>query len=1180
MDTRTPSMRVLVRPTSTPPLPPNPRPSPTPPEPTSASPQAGITVVGFVGKCREDVALLINKIIDSNVFGSGNLERSFPFEGGDSNPEIDKWFRTRRLSFYLNKGILYLQFSTSSFPLTSQEVLETRPALVSVFEDHELGDLQGLLFMFSVCHVIILIEEGSRFDTQFLKKFRLLQTAKQSIAPFIRSQNELPQTSRSHSSASITVNAFGTPMNNPSPGKSRGILKRNASTSTLMSGLGSSTSLLPGQCTPVVLFAFLDDFDDIQHSSKMEEPAEASSLNLSNSSNMARPSLPMKGSSSVVVLARPANKSEGGVRKKMQTSLEAQIRFSIKKCRTLSGSESGHTGSRRGETFSSAPLFSVDASKAVSLVDFRSIQSGESLEFAIGLVEEVLDGKETSDSLLLENHKQYASKDDILSLKEFIHKQCELLRGRGNSVTSTNTGTSAGGGMVAVVAAAAAAAAASGKTINALAAAAASGKTINALELPSFEIWLSSSMLILRGILSAKRSHMYETEINRTAQQDASASNPLESAISHIESVTALNSRFSNVWCQKAFPVAKKVYLDELPNCYPSSQHEDHLKKALAAFSSMVKGPGVQLYMDKLKDECTSIWSCGRQLCDAVSLTGKPCMHQKHDQTTPLSDVRKPHSSGFVYLHACACGRSRQLRPDPFDYETANVTYNFLADCDKLLPAVQLPEQSIKGPIRTSSWNLIRIGSAKYYDPSKGLLQSGFRAAQKFLLRWTIFHEKLIESDYSMPKDFQKVSLDSNIKFETGMRGATKTFDGAQSLLSVGQIHNDLGIQIGHSSDMMDTGSRNTVIGRGLFNFTMKKPFSEVVSGSTTAHSGFPPLFSRKQPIPDPTKVVQKHDSGYRGQGNIGGSLYNVELPTSENVDSVNKTLDFSGIASGGQEYSPFSHVDSNDGQIRSSSSIDHVMAYVGFEHECPHGHRFILTPDHLVDPISSGTVQEENVVQSSMGKSGQKQDSAKHGKSFGHGKTRRQMNGIIIGGGTGGKGKTIEKSREQVANGNKYASKVMQSSKPHKEQYNGMNVVKDLDTFVQSTPIDGDCAFSLINRSLPIYMNCPYCRDSTTQNDASNVKFAGTVSQLQRIFVVSCLPPSVPDRDQKLQFSLGCPVILPPDSFLSLRLPFVYGLELDGGILHSLKPSEYQPELTAWITKGTTLQVVSDKKS
>lgn len=67
-----------------------------------------------------------------------------------------------------------------------------------------------------------------------------------------------------------------------------------------------------------------------------------------------------------------------------------------------------------------------------------------------------------------------------------------------------------------------------------------------------------------------------------------------------------------------------------------------------------------------------------------------------------------------------------------------------------------------------------------------------------------------------------------------------------------------------------------------------------------------------------------------------------------------------------------------------------------------------------------------------------------------------------------------------------------------------------------------------------------------------------------------------MPDRKKKLQFCLGCRVILPPESFLSLRLPFIYGVQLENGNLHPLMPFEQQPELTAWITKGTTLQLVS----
>ena len=79
--------------------------------------------------------------------------------------------------------------------------------------------------------------------------------------------------------------------------------------------------------------------------------------------------------------------------------------------------------------------------------------------------------------------------------------------------------------------------------------------------------------------------------------------------------------------------------------------------------------------------------------------------------------------------------------------------------------------------------------------------------------------------------------------------------------------------------------------------------------------------------------------------------------------------------------------------------------------------------------------------------------------------------------------------------------------------------------------------------------------------------------------FQASCLPPLVADREQKLQFSLGCQVVLPPESFLTLRLPFVCGVQLEDGNPVPLNAFESQPEMTAWIMKGTThdLQVVSE---
>lgn len=56
--------------------------------------------------------------------------------------------------------------------------------------------------------------------------------------------------------------------------------------------------------------------------------------------------------------------------------------------------------------------------------------------------------------------------------------------------------------------------------------------------------------------------------------------------------------------------------------------------------------------------------------------------------------------------------------------------------------------------------------------------------------------------------------------------------------------------------------------------------------------------------------------------------------------------------------------------------------------------------------------------------------------------------------------------------------------------------------------------------------------------------------------------------------------MILPPESFLVLRLPFIYGIQLEDQSLHPLKPFEHQPEKTAWIKECTTLLIVSKEGS
>ncbi|XP_048324105.1 uncharacterized protein LOC107410677 isoform X2 [Ziziphus jujuba] len=1197
------SMRVLIRPPSSsaptsssspsqaslpPPIPANNS------DPSSSSSQHrssdGVVVVGFIGRRLGDTAQLVNRVIDSNVFGSGNRDKSLCIE----KEEVRDWFKWRRISYYHEeqKGILFLQFCHNLCPAAMDGSAKVGSGFDSVVEEHEFGDLQGLLFMFSVCHVIIYIQEGSRFDTQLLKKFRVLQAAKHALAPFSKSRTTPALPARPHSSASSRSTTSPSSSNNSSP--------------------GSYTSLFPGQCTPVTLFVFIDDFSDVPNpSSVVEETTETSSHNQSSSLSSARQSLPVKVSGSVVVLARPVNKSEGSFRKKLQSSLEAQVRFLIKKCRTLSGSETSHSGSRSGGASSSAPLFSLDASRAVVLLDRSANQRGESLDFATGLVEDVLNGKATSDSLLPEINGQAANREDIISLKEFIYRQSDILRGRGAHANS-NSGSAAGVGMVAVAAAAAAAASVS------------SGKSFTTPELPNIEIWLSSSLQILHGVLSAKGGCLEEIEISKRKPRlrntipqpvegiPSKVMYPLDIAVSWLESGKGLNMKFSTLWCERSLPAAKEVYLKGLPTCYPTSQHEAHLQNALHALHSMVRGPAVQDFAKKLVDECTYIWKSGRQLCDAVSLTGKPCMHQRHNvETGELFSVAavRPHSSGYVFLHACACGRTRQLRPDPFDFESANITFNCFPDCDKLLPALQLPNISNTGPIQPSSWSLIRVAGARYYEPSKGLLQSGFCVTQKFLLKCTIFLEKQKRKNgLTANAVHQGSAIKSNTgpKLETKMSAADTTSHG-DALLYSEEVKSVVENQRKRSENKIYDDKRIS-FGKGLPNFTMRKPFSEVVAGSAAADSGFPPLQQRKQNSSGLDGSIKHSRSGDRSEEQL------TDHQESQKSGDILSAVDALNVTSpdGSTNRDPYLQIGSNvvpvnlnsGEKIKKNPSFKHVTVYVGFEHECPHGHRFLLNPEHLNELGTMYQLLEKSQTHSLEILESNFAAHSKLNKNGLHGKVHRISNRMDATGVK--KEKNMDRSKEVGATGLLNSGGIVQFSGSGKEQNpTSLEVsplassVRDLEGGLECISIDdGGCAFSMLNRNLPVYMNCPHCKLSKNKKDQRKVKFAGTVSQLQRIFVVtppfpvvlamcpviqfeaSCLPPSIPEREKKLQFGLGCQVVLPPESFVALRLPFVYGVQLEDGSLTPLNYFEQKPEATAWIIKGTTLHIMSKRNN
>ncbi|KAG8072976.1 hypothetical protein GUJ93_ZPchr0006g43994 [Zizania palustris] len=1132
------AVRVLSR---TPP----PTSAPSPPPAAAATPSHdGVVAVGFVGG--GGTARLADRILDAHVFSPGGSARTLA--GG---------VRYHRDG---EKRMVFLHLApTPPTPLEAS------------------GDLRELLFMFSVCHIIIFLQEGFRFDTHILKKFRLLQSSKHAFAPFVK-----PLVAPSMPSKAAPLNAPTKPTHRASsisPPARRG--GRHPSTISLMSGTGSHPSMLPGLCIPVVLFVFEDGIIDGPGSAaSLDDTSDTASPNQTcTTDGLPKPNLTSKSSSSVVMHTRPANRSDGTFSKKLHSSVEGQIRFLLKKCRTLVGIEPGHIGSRGTSNVSHLPLFSLDTSRVVAPLDRSTNKKWEPLDIIAGLFEDSLTSNSSLDVSSLENNF-HTTHEDVQFIKDFIYRQSDGLRGRGGHSSNATAGPVSGVGMVAAAAAAAAASAS-----------ASAGKPVSAPDLPGFDTWLSLSSSILSALIngevvlsssqSKKASPTHMSSFHKNDQLSSAGSNAIQTALSCLESNKGLNVKFSSSWCQRVLPAAKEVYLKDLPAFYPTGMHEVHLQKALRSFHSMVKGPAVQVFSQKLRDECQAIWESGRQQCDAVSLTGRPCKHQRHVKLS-LSDAVEQHSSGYVFLHACACGRSRRHRDDPFDFEAANVTFNCFSNCEDLLPTLVLPRGTNSGSFPVSSWRLVRLGGARYYKPTKGLLQAGFCSKDKYLLRWMIsLGKRQGENGTCAATKHSSTSSNGDPQALPVVAGEVKS--------TVTQVTSEIKyVKVENSRKQAEVESMNNSginFGKGLPNFTMKKPFSEVVAGHVAKDSDFPALQQNRSLKPGSRR--DERQVSVADQTNVRGHATLSQGPIAENESEKVSRNKSNGSADG----KPFLQIGSNivpmvvrNETKEMNQAVQQFVVYVGFEHECSYGHRFLLSEKYLKEIDSSYLPFEGSNLNNEA--------ENKHGsqKFLQHASRLAATTDVASGGKNNRSMDSSGRNSQQQLLQPRVNADTLQSVHWHSDSQNERKGERSLQYI---TLDDGGDAFSLLNRNLPVYMHCPHCKSSDKKGN-QDAKIAATVSQLQRIFIVtpdfpvllaccpvvqfeaSCLPTNTSDHEKQTLFSLGCRVVLPPESFLTMRLPFVYGVVTRDGNTVPLKHFEQQPELTAWLIGGTSLQIVS----
>jgi len=149
------------------------------------------------------------------------------------------------------------------------------------------------------------------------------------------------------------------------------------------------------------------------------------------------------------------------------------------------------------------------------------------------------------------------------------------------------------------------------------------------------------------------------------------------------------DGKLSETRCKKFLPLAIQYYEDGLPSKYTRRFHEQRLQTTVEYFATYARGSSYKRYVQQLIEQCTKLWHDGRQLCEAISLTGNPCKNELHrvlgDEDSP-SYAHLPvrsHKSDVQYMSASNCGQILQKRDDPFDLKEAN--YDFYQDLNKIL---------------------------------------------------------------------------------------------------------------------------------------------------------------------------------------------------------------------------------------------------------------------------------------------------------------------------------------------------------------------------------------------------------------------------------------------------------------------------------------------------------------
>jgi len=644
-----------------------------------------VAVVGLIGKSLRGKAEILSEILDTTFIKTldGRIYDADSQEG-QGHCHIEMYHS-------IDNDVIFLNLVSIHDSLLLMNMIQKLEQDISCADFHlllekkEYHHLKAMLFMFHVCHLILVVHEGCVFDFHYLRVFRILQTVKKMMGPAI--------------TAFLNSNTYLPEFKHPSP-------------------------FSPGCCVPALAFVF-------------------SLKNLSGNSNGAKKATQFK---------------------RLKRTLEKQIAYLLRRTRLL-------TVDLKGENYSKA-LFTLDCSSVVHLLSKKPMSHSDPVTtFFMDLCTFDYSEPKNETSNIIDSYSS-----DLKALQKFIFSHCETIKAEASAKRQ---------------------------------------------EFPMSKRFFQACIALQRLFLYGKRGGRTRADV-----------------VEKLKGFLDPEYKFSQSRCIQVLPTAREQYLHKLPPYYNTEVHNQQMEKVFTVFYQNTRGPATENYASRLRDECTKIFNAGRRLCDAVSLTGRPCSHKVHDLPSERvvvkiakaednnedqrrkgskepSDERSvmEHSSGFHSLHACNCGKTRNIRDDPFDLKQANYGF-FQMPCCSSLPSLFIPPLSFQDPAqiqptayendRTDSkdkeqenrktekkeeefmeWHVCVLGGSETYKKEVGIMQDGFVNGYNKLVPLDIphYHTKLslnsphFQSPPSPSDPFSSGSVNNNsIVGNSSTNGATNSY--------------------------------------------------------------------------------------------------------------------------------------------------------------------------------------------------------------------------------------------------------------------------------------------------------------------------------------------------------------------------------------------------------------------